>query len=81
TAPKKCIGTNTVDCMRSGAVFGTAAMIDGLIDRMEQELGEKCKVVATGGLAGSIVSCCTHEIVCDDDLLLKGLWYLYEKNK
>ena len=81
TAPKKCIGTNTVDCMRSGAVFGTAAMIDGLIDRMEQELGEKCKVVATGGLAGSIVSCCMHEIVCDDDLLLKGLWYLYEKNK
>ena len=81
SAPKKCIATNTVDCMRSGAVFGNAAMIDGLIDRMEDELGMPCKVVATGGLASSIVSCCRHEIVCDDDLLLKGMWYLYEKNK
>ena len=81
TPPKKCIATNTVDCMRSGAVFGTAAMIDGLIDRMEEELGTACKIVATGGLASSIVPCCRHEIVCDDDLLLKGMWYLYEKNK
>lgn len=81
TPPKKCIATNTVDCMRSGAVFGTAAMIDGLIDRMEEELGMKCTVVATGGLASSIVPCCRHEIVCDDDLLLKGMWYLYENNK
>ncbi len=81
TAPKKCIATNTVDCMRSGAVFGTAAMIDGLIDRMEEELGTACKIVATGGLASSIVPCCRHEIVCDDDLLLKGMWYLYEKNR
>jgi type III pantothenate kinase len=67
--------------MRSGAVFGNAAMIDGLIDRMQEELGMPCKVVATGGLASSIVSCCRHEIVCDDDLLLKGMWYLYEKNQ
>ncbi len=79
--PKKCIATNTVDCMRAGAVFGTAAMIDGLIDRMEEELGMKCKVVATGGLASGIVPCCRHEITYDDDLLLKDLWYLYEKNK
>ena len=81
TPPKKCIATNTVDCMRSGAVFGTAAMIDGLIDRMQDELGMPCRVVATGGLASSIVPCCRHEIVCDDDLLLKGMWYLYGKNK
>lgn len=79
--PKKCIATNTVDCMRSGAVYGTAAMIDGMIDRMEAELGYPCKVVATGGLASSIVPYCTHEIVCDDDLLLKGLWTLYQKNR
>ena len=79
--PKKCIATNTVECMRSGAVYGTAAMIDGLIDRMEAELGYPCQVVATGGLASSIVPCCTHEIVCDDDLLLKGLWTLYQKNR
>lgn len=81
SAPKQCIATNTVDCMRSGAVFGTASMIDGMIERMEEELGEKCKVVATGGLAGSITPWCRHAIICDDDLLLKGLWYLYQKNK
>lgn len=81
TAPKKCIATNTVDCMRSGAVFGTAAMIDGLIDRMEAELGTPCRIVATGGLASGIMPFCRHEIVCDDDLLLRGMWYLYEKNK
>ena len=80
TAPKKCVATNTVDCMRSGAVFGTAAMIDGMIDRMEDELGAKCCVVATGGLASSITPYCRREIVCDDDLLLKGLWYLFKKN-
>ena len=81
TAPKKCIATNTVDCMRSGAVFGTAAMIDGLIDRMEEELGTKCTVVATGGLASSITPFCRREISCDDDLLLKGMWVLYQKNR
>lgn len=81
TAPKKVIATNTVDSMRSGAVFGTAAMIDGMIDRMEAELGEKCKVVATGGLAQSITPYCRHEVICDDDLLLKGLWILYKKNR
>lgn len=81
TPPPKAVGTNTVDCMRSGAVFGTAAMLDGLISRFEAELGEKCTVVATGGLASSVVEYCEHEITCDDDLLLKGLWHLYNKNK
>lgn len=80
-APKKCIATNTVDSMRSGAIFGTAATIDGMIDRMEAELGYKCTVVATGGLASSVIPCCAHDIIYDNDLLLKGLWILYEKNK
>ena len=80
-APKKVIGTNTVDCMRSAAVYGTAATIDGMIERMEAELGYPCRHVATGGLAQGIVACCKHEIVCDDDLLLKGLWVLWEKNR
>ena len=79
--PEKCIGTNTVDCMRSGAVLGTASMIDGMIDRMEQELDEQCTLVATGGLASAVIPCCNHNIVCDDDLLLKGLWVLYQKNR
>lgn len=80
TAPKKCIATNTVDSMRSGAVFGTAGMIDSMIDRMEAELGEKCKLVATGGIAQFVTPYCRHEILCDNDLLLKGLWILYKKN-
>lgn len=81
TAPKKCIATNTVDCMRSGAVFGTAATIDGMADRFEAELGYECQIVATGGLASSVTAFCKHNIICDNDLLLKGLWILYQKNK
>lgn len=81
TAPEKVIGTNTVNCMRSGSVYGTAYMIDGIIDAMEEELGSKCVHVATGGLASSIVGHCRHDVICDDDLLLKGLWVLYEKNR
>ena len=81
TAPKKCVATNTVDCMRSGAVFGTAATLDGMADRMEAELGESCTLVATGGLAHAITPYCRREIICDDDLLLKGLWVLFQKNR
>ena len=79
-APEKAVSTNTVDCMRSGSVFGNAAMLDGMIDRFEEELGYRCKLIATGGLAPSIVKNCRHEIICDDDLLLKGLWAIYKKN-
>ena len=79
--PKKVIATNTVDAMRSGAVYATASMIDGMVERMEEELGCSCKVIATGGLAHIITPYCKKEIVCDDDLLMKGLWVLYEKNK
>lgn len=79
-APKKCIATNTVDSMKSGAVFGTAAMVDGMIDRMEAELGEKVTVVATGGLSGGIAPHCRHEIHHEPELLLKGLAILYQKN-
>lgn len=79
--PAKVIGTNTVDAMRSGAVFSTAASLDGMIDRMEAELGAPCAVVATGGLANAIAPYCKRAITCDDDLLLKGLWILYSKNR
>ena len=79
-APRKCIATNTVDSMKSGAVFGTAAMIDGMIDRMEEELGQSATVVATGGLSGGIIPYCKHEIKHEPDLLLKGLAILYHKN-
>lgn len=79
--PEKVIGTNTVDAMRSGAVYSTAASLDGMIERMEEELGASCVVVATGGLASYITPCCRRKVICDDNLLLKGLWFLYSKNR
>lgn len=79
--PKQVIGKNTVDCMRSGMMYGTAAMIDGLIERMEEELGHKCTLIATGGLAQFITPLCRREIILEKDLLLKGLNIIYKKNK
>lgn len=80
--PKRLIGTNTIDCMKSGAMYGNAAALDGIIDRINEELGEKCTVVATGGLSKVIIPLCKHkEIVMDDNLLLKGLQIIYEKNR
>ena len=80
-APKKAIGTNTIECMKSGSVLGNACLIDGMLDRMEAELGEPATVIATGGLARFIVPLCKRNIIYDDNLLLKGLWHLYQKNK
>ncbi len=79
-APKNVIGTNTVDCMKSGLVFGTASMIDGMIDRIEDELGEQANIVATGGLSPEIIKHCKHKIEYCDNLLLEGLRLIYEKN-
>ena len=79
-APKKCIGTNTVDCLESGAVYGTAAMLDGMVDRMEQELGAPLTVVATGGLSELVYTHCKHEVQIEPELLLKGLVDIYGKN-
>ena len=79
--PKKVIGKNTADCMRSGMMYGTAAMIDGIIDRMEEELGHSSTLIATGGMAQFITPLCKHSIILEKDLLLKGLNILYKKNK
>ena len=79
--PKKVIGKNTVDCMRSGIMYGTAGMIDGIVDRMEEELGHKSTLVATGGMAQFVTPLCKHDIILEKDLLLKGLNILYKKNK
>jgi type III pantothenate kinase len=79
-APARCISSNTIECMKSGAIFGTASMMDGMIDRMEGELGAKTRVVATGGLAERIIPYCRHEVTHDPDLLLRGLALLYGKN-
>lgn len=80
-APKSVIGKNTADCMRSGLVFGTAAMLDGIIERMETELGGTATVVATGGLAKEIIKHCKKSIVYNENLLLDGLRLIFEKNK
>lgn len=79
--PKNVIGKNTVDCMRSGMMYGTAAMLDGLIDRIEEELGHPSTLIATGGLAQFITPLCKHEIILEKNLLLKGLNLIYKKNK
>ena len=79
--PKSAIGKNTTDCMKSGIVLGNAACIDGMIERMEEELGYSTTVVATGGLAHVVIPLCKHDIIIDDALLLKGLKIIYDKNR
>lgn len=79
-APRKAIGRNTVDCMRSGLVLGTASTIDGILDRIEEELGYPCTVISTGGLAHIVTPHCKRNIIHDDQLLLKGMMLLYRKN-
>ena len=78
--PKRVIGKNTVDCMRSGIMYGTAAMIDGMLDRIESELGASTTVVATGGISQFIIPLCHREIKLEKDLMLKGLNLLYQRN-
>lgn len=80
-APKKCINTTTTACMQAGATYGNAALVDGMIDRFQEELGCACALVATGGIAKKIIPLCRHEIVYDENLLLRGLGIIYEKNK
>ncbi|MGI6011384.1 MAG: type III pantothenate kinase [Ruminococcus sp.] len=79
--PRQMIGKNTIDCMKSGIIYGNAAVVDGMIDRIEEEIGQKATAVATGGLAKAIVPYCKRKVILDDNLLLKGLLIIYNKNK
>ena len=79
--PKRAIGRNTTDCMRSGIMLGAACMLDGMIERMEEELGYQTKVIITGGIAKFVVPMCRREMTYDKDLLVKGLAALYRENK
>ena len=79
--PKKAIGRNTIDCMRSGIMMGAACTIDGMIERMEEELGYETTVIATGGIAKFVLPMCKKKIIYDKDLLVKGLATLYRENK
>ena len=78
--PKKAIGRNTIDCMRSGIMMGSACMLDGMVERMEEELGAKATVVVTGGIAKFVIPMCRTPMIYDKDLLLKGLVHLYKDN-
>lgn len=80
SSEKRVIGSSTIECMKSGLVHGNAAMIDGVIERIEEELGRPATVVMTGGLAGGLLPYCKREIQYDPQLLLKGLWRIYAKN-
>lgn len=79
--PRRVIGKNTVDCMRSGMMYGTAASIDGLVERIEEEIGHKATLIATGGMAQFVTPLCKREIILEKDLLLKGLNIIYKKNR
>ena len=81
-APEHIIGKNTPDCIKAGTVIGTAAMLDGMADRLEKELGKEIRtVVATGGLSREIVTCCERNIIYNKDLVLEGLLTIYRKNR
>lgn len=74
-------GTNTVSSMQAGIILGTASMLDGLCDRIEESLAQTIKtVVSTGGLARDITKHCRRHHVYDPDLILRGLRIIYEKN-
>ena len=79
--PEHVIGRDTVECLQSGMLYGTAAMLDGFCDRMEEELGYPCRVVATGGLAGQVIKNCRRKVELCDTLLLDGLKLIYEKKQ
>ena len=79
--PKNLIGKNSDDCMRNGIVYGTAGMLDGIIDRIRESIpGETPTVIATGSPAPVITRYCRNEIIYDKYLLMEGLWTIYQKN-
>ena len=79
--PQNIIGTNTIDCLKSGFLYSNACALDGMIERIEEELGEPCTAVATGGLSELVVPLCKRKIIHDSSLLIKGLTIIYRKNK
>lgn len=79
-APRCAMGTNTVDCMKSGIVLGNAAMVDGMIDRFCEEYGRELPVYATGGFSHAIIPHCKRKIIMDENMVLDGLLIIYERN-
>jgi type III pantothenate kinase len=79
-APRSVIGKNTVESIQSGLLYGTAAEVDGIVERMQKELGGAATVVATGGLAAVIIEQCQSIDHHEPWLTLEGLRLLFEKN-
>ena len=80
TAPPRVLGRNTTHALQSGVIHGYAAMVDGLVERLVEELGFPCRVIATGGLAGLIGKHAKRIDELDPNLTLEGLRILYERN-
>ncbi len=78
--PKKVLGTNTISCMQSGVTYGVAAQVDGLIERIRDEVKEDFHVILTGGLSQTIAPLCKHPLTRDPDLVLKGLLHIFNRN-
>ncbi|HHY83444.1 MAG TPA: type III pantothenate kinase [Clostridiales bacterium] len=80
--PKALLGTNTIDSMNSGIIYGTACMIDGLIDRLFEEFQRvDINIIATGALAECIIPYCKHKIIHAPNLILDGLYMIYKRNQ
>ena len=80
SSPKSAIGVDTEKCMLSGSVLGAAVLLDGITQRIEEELGRPATLVVTGGLAKYVIPLCRHPLTYDPELLLKGLALLYQLN-
>jgi type III pantothenate kinase len=79
--PPRVLGRNTKDALQSGTIFGSASLVDGLVERLETELGFPCQVIATGGLAGAIAKHSRKIGAVAPDLTLDGLRILHERNR
>lgn len=78
--PRQVVGRNTIDCMRSGLILGAASLLDGMLERVEEELGMPVTAIATGGFSADVIRNCKRRFILDENLVLEGLRILYEKN-
>ncbi len=79
--PQKAIGSNTIDAMKSGIVFGYVGLVEGMVSRLQRELGEKCRVIATGGLAKLIAGETKVIDEVNPELTLIGLKLIHSINR